>query len=92
MPGDALALDPHVRYRAVGEEGVVVNVEHDRVLVVNALGLRTLELIRATGSRGATLAALVTEYDATPERIEEDLERFLAELREHRILAQDAAG
>lgn len=92
MLDDAIALNPHVRYRTVGDEGVVVNVEHDQVMVVNELGVRTLELIRATGSRKAIVAALVAEYETTPERVEADLEVFLDELRVHRVLATHPVG
>jgi len=92
MASDAVGLDPHVRFRAVGEEGVALNVEHDQVLVVNTAGLRALELIRGTGSRAATVAALAAEYDAAPEQIAADLEVYLDELRAHHVLAGGTAG
>jgi hypothetical protein len=91
MASDTVSLNPHVRFRAVGDEGVALNVEHDQVLVVNGLGQRTLELIRATGSREAIIAALTAEYDAPPEQIAADLEIYLDELHAHHVLAEEAA-
>ena len=86
MTDDRLTLRPQVRFRAIDEEGVIVHTERGVVIVVNALGLRTLELIREQGSRRAVIARLAAEYDAPDTTIAADLDAFLGQLREQRLI------
>lgn len=83
---DRLELSPHVRFRAVGDEGVVVQVEQGQVIVTNGVALRTLELIREHGSKAAMLDRLAAEFDVTDEELVADVAAFLQELREHGLL------
>jgi hypothetical protein len=79
-------LDADVLFRAVGSEGVVVDQRVPAVLVVNAVALRVLEMLRANTGKAALIAALAEEFDAAPERIETDVEQFLAELKKREML------
>ena len=79
-------LHPDVVFRAVGDEGVVVDQRRPEVMVVNHLALRVLQLIRETGSRGAVLAALASEYPVDPAVIAADMDRFLEDLRGRDLL------
>jgi hypothetical protein len=78
---DSLVLHPDVVFRAVGDEGVVVDQRRPEVMVVNHLALRVLQLIQETGSRDAVLAALESEYQVEPTVIAADMDHFLADLR-----------
>lgn len=84
---DPLVLTPRVRYRAVGEDGVVVHLDNGRVLVVNDVGLRIIELLAEPVSRTAIVARLTEEFEVTVERAEEDLEHYLGELEVEQVLA-----
>lgn len=86
MTDDRLALCPQVRFRAVDEEGVIVHTERGVVIVVNAPGLRTLELIREQGSRRAVIERLAAEYDAPEATIVADLDAFLDQMRAQQLL------
>ncbi len=86
MTDDRLTLRPQVRFRAIDEEGVIVHTERGVVIVVNALGLRTLELIREQGSRRAVIERLSAEYDAPETTIAADLDTFLDQMREQQLL------
>jgi hypothetical protein len=86
MTDDRLTLRPQVRFRAVDEEGVIVHTERSVVIVVNALGLRTLELIREQGSRQAVIERLAAEYDAPETTIAADVDAFLDQMREQQLL------
>ena len=86
MTDDRLTLRPQVRFRAVDQEGVIIHTERGVVIVVNALGLRTLELIRERGSRRAVLERLATEYEAPETTIAADLDAFLDQMREQQLL------
>lgn len=77
---DSLVLHPDVVFRAVGDEGVVVDQRRPEVMVVNHLALRVLQLIRETGSRAAVLATLESEYPVEPTIIAADMDHFLADL------------
>ena len=86
MTDDRLALCPQVRFRAVDQEGVIIHTERGVVIVVNALGLRTLELIREQGSRRAVIERLTAEYDAPEATIVADLDAFLDQMRAQQLL------
>ncbi|MFZ1325862.1 MAG: PqqD family protein [Candidatus Contendobacter sp.] len=86
MSDDRLTLRPQVRFRAVDEEGVIIHTERGVVIVVNALGLRTLELIREQGSRRAVIERLAAEYDAPEATIAADLDAFLGQIRVQQLI------
>ena len=81
-----LELDADIRFRAVGEEGVVVDQRSSSVLVVNAVALRVMELLREGFSAGAISKRLADEFDAEPQTISDDVGRFLDELRRRRLV------
>ncbi|WP_295393057.1 PqqD family protein [uncultured Thiodictyon sp.] len=83
---DTLALHPDLVFRAAGDEGVAVDQRKSEILVVNGLGLRVMQLVRAHGSRQAVLTALLAEYEAPAERIAADLDAFLDEMRQRDLL------
>ena len=86
MTDDRLTLRSQVRFRAIDEEGVIVHTERGVVIVINALGLRTLELIREQGSRRAVIVQLAAEYDASDTTIAADVDAFLDQMREQQLL------
>lgn len=81
-----LTLDADILFRAVGDEGVVVDQRSSSVLVVNAVALRILELLREGLSAVAISARLADEFDAQPHSISTDVQTFLAELRRRRMI------
>jgi hypothetical protein len=81
-----LGLNPRVRYRAVGDDGVVVQMDSARVLVLNEVGLRVVELLASGQSVDALAASLVREFDAPAAEVQADLEQFLAELDAEQVL------
>ena len=86
MTDDRLTLCPQIRFRAVDEEGVIVHPERGVAIVVNAQGLRILELIREQGSQRAVLERLATEYEAPETTIAADLDAFLDQMRAQQLL------
>ena len=83
---DTLVLHPDILFRAVDDEGVVVDQRQPEVMVVNAQAVEILELIRQTGSRNAVLNELQQKYDADRAVITADLDVFLSELRTRQML------
>jgi hypothetical protein len=80
-----------VRYRAVGEDGVLVHLENGRVLVVNPVGLHIVQLLGAPISRQALAHAVADEFNVAADQAESDLEAFLAELDQEQVLERGAA-
>jgi len=85
-PTDTLTIHPDILFRAVDDEGVVVDQRQPEVMVVNGEAVYILKLIRETGSRKAVLESLLQEYDADPATIAADLDNFLSELRSRKML------
>ena len=89
-----MRLSSRVRYRAVGDEGVLVHLENGRVLVVNEVGLHIVEALDRKAMTVAELAQSVTrafEVDAAQATI--DVKLFLDELHgEQAIETVDASG
>jgi hypothetical protein len=83
---EALSLASRVRYRSVGGDGVVVHLDRGRVLVVNEVGLRIVELLRLPISKTDIRDCLVREFDVTLEQAELDLNQFLKELDAEQVL------
>jgi ribosome-interacting GTPase 1 len=83
---DTLALHPEILFRTVDDEGVVVDQRQPEVMVVNGQAVHILELIRTTGSRRAVLNELVEQYDADEATIATDLDAFLEELKQRKML------
>lgn len=77
-----------VRYRVLGEEAVVVRQDDAEVLVVNEVGARILDLSDGETSVGVIAACLREEFEAPPDLIEADVERFVTELRDAGVLEE----
>jgi PqqD family protein of HPr-rel-A system len=91
---ETISLSRRVRYRAVGDEGVLVHMESGRVLVVNEVGLHIVE---ALGRQAMTIAELaesvVREFEVDAASARADVAVFLQELRgEQAIDTGGAAG
>lgn len=71
-----------VRFRVVGEEGVVVRQQSAEVIAVNAVGASLLSLLDGARSVADVVESLFSEYDVERESLRRDVERFLEELGE----------
>lgn len=82
----AICLSPRVRFRAVGDEGVLVQIESGRVLVVNAVGLYLLPLLKTPVPRKTLVSALVEEFEVSPGQAAMDLDAFIDQLDQEQVL------
>lgn len=91
---ESFSLSPRVRYRAVGDEGVIVHLDSARVIVVSEVGLRVLEALTVQRTREALAAMIADEFVVTELQAKEDIDVFLAQLGKEQIvnssLAQEA--
>lgn len=81
-----MKLSPHVRYRIVDNEAVVVRQNEGDVLVLNEVAGRVLDLVAGGLSAEEIGSRLAGEYDAPESSIRNDVERFLGELRDLNII------
>jgi hypothetical protein len=88
---ELIRLTSSVRYRAVGEEGVLVHLENGRVIVVNPVGLHIVQLLGAPITRQALAVAIAAEFHVTADQAESDLQAFLAELDQEQVLERGGA-
>lgn len=86
MIPDTLTINPDILFRAVDDEGVVVDQRQPEVMVINRQALQILELIHETGSRKALLDRLAGKYVADQSTIAADVDEFLSELRKREML------
>ena len=83
---EALRLNPRVRFRAVGKEGVMVHMDSGRVIVVSEVGLFLLPLLKESVHREELTAALVKEFDVAQGQATADLDAFIDQLDQEKIL------
>ncbi len=79
-----MKMNPHV---AISETGFLFHASTGDSFSVNPIGQQIIQWIREGRDRQAILAAMKEEYDADPERIEEDVEDFLRYLHQLKILS-----
>ena len=79
-------LHPQVAARIIDGEAVIVLPESGQVNVLNEVGSRIWELIDGTRSVGEITEIIVAEYDVTAEQAEGDMDEFIQELVENKML------
>ena len=85
---ETISLTDHVRFRAVGEDGVLVHLESGRVIVVNEVGLHIVQQLNKSRTRADLTSSVVSELEVSTEQAETDLDAFLAELDQEKILVR----
>lgn len=83
---ESFSLSPRVRYRAVGDEGVVVHLDSARVIVVSEVGLRVLQALTFPSTRDALAALIADEFVVTEHQAREDVDVFLTQLNKEQIV------
>ena len=83
---------PDVMFRLVGDEGVIVNLNTERYLGLNAVGTRMWTVLGSVGSIEAAYEQLLQEYDVEPARLRADLDEFVDRLLGQQLIETDASG
>jgi len=79
-------LKSDVRYRGIGDEGIVLLQDEGEVLVVNGVGVRIVELIGEGTTLPQILDTVEGEYDVEPAQLRTDVLTYLAELEDAGVL------
>lgn len=80
------AIADRVLHQEFPEEAVLLNLTSAEYFSLNGVGLAVWRLIRAGTDREGLHAALLHEYDASPEQVRRDLQVFLDRLLELRLI------
>jgi Coenzyme PQQ synthesis protein D (PqqD) len=75
-----------VLYQELPGEAVVLNLATAEYFHLNQLGHAAWEMIRSGADRKAIDEKITREYDASPERIRSDLDAFLKQLVELKLV------
>lgn len=88
----SLKVSPNIRYRVIDDEAVVVRQREGDVLVLNQVAARVLQLVGEGLTPGLISDRLVGEYEAPEAAIREDVQRFLRELEELKVIERSPAA
>jgi coenzyme PQQ synthesis protein D (PqqD) len=86
MPPDGAGQDqilrqsPDVVSSRLGDAGVLVNLRTNRILELNATGIRIWELIGSGQDLSGITSRLLEEFDVTPDQLQRELSRLVADL------------
>ncbi|PTS86250.1 PqqD family protein [Sphingomonas sp. HMWF008] len=70
----------------VGDEIVMMSAEQGKYIGLNDVGARVWELIETPHSIDGVVAALIEEFDVTPEVCRAEVESFVEKLRENKAI------
>lgn len=88
---ESVNLSPRVRYRAVGDEGVVVHLDSARVIVVSEVGLCILNALSSPTTRESLVTDITNEYDVEEHEAREDINKFLEGLNREKVVYFDSS-
>jgi hypothetical protein len=77
---------PGTAFREVDDGGLVVLSDKREVKVLNPVGTLVFSLLDGKHSQSEIAAAIVAEFEVTPEEAHRDMVRFLTDLEQHGML------
>ena len=80
---------PEVMIQEVGGESVLLDLKTERYLGLNEVGTRMWQALLESDSIQAAYETLLTEYDVTPQQLEEDLRELLGRLLDNALITME---
>lgn len=75
-----------VLFRMIGDEAVLLNLKTELYLGLDPVGSRMWQLLTTSPSLQAAYDALLQEYEVLPDRLRQDLDRFVGDLLEQSLI------
>lgn len=75
-----------VLFRELEGEAVILNLETETYLGLDAVGTRMWNVVTGQPSIEAACQVLLSEYDVAPEKLRADLEHLLGEMLDHGLI------
>jgi PqqD family protein of HPr-rel-A system len=90
VPGESIRRNPQVVYRELAGEGggVLLHLESGAYHGLNETGSLIWDLLDGTRGFDALVAELRKQLDDAPDDLDDEIERFLADLRERGLIAR----
>jgi hypothetical protein len=90
VPGESIRRNPQVVYRELAGEGggVLLHLESGAYHGLNETGSLIWDLLDGTRGFDALVAELRKQLDDAPDDLDDEIERFLADLRERDLIAR----
>ncbi len=85
-------IAPEVMIQEVGGESVLLDLKTERYLGLNEVGTRMWQALSESDSIQAAYETLQTEYDVTPQRLEEDLRDLIDRLLANALITTEPTG
>jgi hypothetical protein len=77
---DRVRVAPNVLCRNVGDEAILVNLDTEVYLGLNAVGARMWDVLNGASSIEGAYETLLSEYEVEPRQLRADLEALLGQL------------
>ncbi len=87
--GRKVTVPRHVVHRSFASETVLLNVQTGHYHGMDAIGGRFFDTLVGAGTIGDAASALAAEYEQPEERIQEDMAKFCAEMRDLGLIELD---
>ena len=90
---ERIVIAPDILVRMVGDESVLLNLNTEMYLGLDAVGTRMWTVLQDSGSLQEACARLLEEFDVDADRLRADLDEFVATLRAQGLIqpaAEDA--
>lgn len=86
-----ITIPPDVLFRDLNGEAVLLNLTDGKYYGLDEVGTRAWALLSESGRLDHTYQILLTEYDVTPDQLQQDLLRLASELLARGLLQLDPA-
>jgi hypothetical protein len=83
---DRVRVAPDVLFRMVSDEAILVNLNTEVYLGLNAVGARMWDVLNSASSIEAAYEALLGEYEVEPQQLRADLEELLGQLLGQKLI------
>jgi hypothetical protein len=84
-----LTLSQGARLSKSQDGGILLDLDHGVFFNLNPVGARIVELLQAACLRSSIVETVANEFHAPEEIVKNDVDIFLASLREQRLLDED---
>ena len=81
-----VTIAPDVMFRMVGDEAVLLNLKTELYLGLDPVGTRMWTVLQESPSIHAAYEALLGEYDVEGDRLRTDMDEFLDQLIEQKLI------
>jgi hypothetical protein len=83
---DRVKVAPDVLFRMVSDEAILVNLNTEVYLGLNAVGARMWDVLNSASSIEAAYATLLEEFEVEPQQLRADLEELLGQLLGQKLI------